>query len=121
MEEKEKPKDVGTTKQGRIGDSEVERNRLICVASDATWDHGVGSWPVLPQEAISGFMTLQQQAEVPGLGCYHLRDVQNWPHTSPGHCEKASPRNMRARELTRASQLQSVLRRAGPTHCGPCG
>lgn len=39
MEEKEKQKDVGTTKTGRTGDWEVGRNSLMWVASDATWDH----------------------------------------------------------------------------------
>lgn len=40
MEEKEIQKNVGTMNRERTGDSMVMRNSLICVANDATWEHG---------------------------------------------------------------------------------
>jgi hypothetical protein len=62
----------------------------------------VESWSVLPLEAMSGSMALQQQGsvitkdhtDVPGLDCnpgtcWCLRAVQNWLHPSFGHPEKS--------------------------------
>lgn len=69
MEENEKQKDMNTKKRGRTGHSRVMRKRQLCVAGDATKEHGIvlsatrrHVWVYGP--AAAGSDTIKGQADV---------------------------------------------------------